>query len=173
MCCGLLWESLFVHLLLSLDFFLALHRIVWLIICWERLILWDVRMCLDIFEPPHDKTNRMACAPSEYSDQPGHPPSLISVFAVHMKKTWVLRYPSSAQRRLITGRMPRLIWVFAGRTVILLVLSWGGSIDAVLGVFVFVPFGVLWEMWNMIVSVPDHCLFYSLFNMAISSIGTR
>ena len=26
-----------------------------------------------------------------------------------------------------TGRMPRLIWVFAGRTVILLVLSWGGS----------------------------------------------
>ena len=24
-----------------------------------------------------------------------------------------------------TGRMPRLIWVFAGRTVILLVLSWG------------------------------------------------
>ena len=27
-----------------------------------------------------------------------------------------------------TGRMPRLIWVFAGRTVILLVLSWGGSI---------------------------------------------
>ena len=26
-----------------------------------------------------------------------------------------------------TGRMPRLIWVFDGRTVILLVLSWGGS----------------------------------------------
>ena len=25
------------------------------------------------------------------------------------------------------GRMPRLIWVFAARTVILLVLSWGGS----------------------------------------------
>ena len=26
-----------------------------------------------------------------------------------------------------TGRMPRLIWVFAGRTVILVVLLWGGS----------------------------------------------
>ena len=26
-----------------------------------------------------------------------------------------------------TGRMPRLIWVFAGRTVILQFLSWGGS----------------------------------------------
>ena len=24
-------------------------------------------------EPPHDKTNKMACAPSEDSDQPGHP----------------------------------------------------------------------------------------------------
>ena len=34
------------------------------------------------YEPPHDKTNKMTCAPSEDSDQPGHPPSLIRVFAV-------------------------------------------------------------------------------------------
>ena len=27
-----------------------------------------------------------------------------------------------------TGRMPRLIWVFTGRTTTLLVLSWGGSV---------------------------------------------
>ena len=40
------------------------------------------------------------CAPSEDSDQPGHPPSLIRVFAVRMKKAWVLIYPLSAQRRL-------------------------------------------------------------------------
>ena len=40
------------------------------------------------------------CAPSEYSDQPWHPPSLIRVFAVRMKKAWVLSYPMSAQRRL-------------------------------------------------------------------------
>ena len=33
-------------------------------------------------EPRHDKTNKMACAPSEDSDQPGHPPSLIRVFGV-------------------------------------------------------------------------------------------
>ena len=26
-----------------------------------------------VFEPPQDKTNKMACAPSENSDQPGHP----------------------------------------------------------------------------------------------------
>ena len=51
-------------------------------------------------EPPHDKTNKMACEPSKDSDQPGHPPSLIRVFTVRMKKTWVLSYPLSAQRRL-------------------------------------------------------------------------
>ena len=49
---------------------------------------------------PHDKTNKMACGPSKDSDQPGHSPSLIRVFAVRMKKAWVLIYPLSAQRRL-------------------------------------------------------------------------
>ena len=55
---------------------------------------------LSTYEPPHDKTNKMACAPSEDSDQPGHPPSLIRVFTVRMMKTWTLSYPLSAQRRL-------------------------------------------------------------------------
>ena len=40
------------------------------------------------------------CAPSEDSDQPGHPPSLIRVIAVPMKKAWVLSYPLSTQQRL-------------------------------------------------------------------------
>ena len=44
----------------------------------------------------------MACAPSEDSDQSGHPPSMISAFAVCMKKAWVLSYPLSAQRRLLS-----------------------------------------------------------------------
>ena len=47
------------------------------------------------------------CAPSEDSDPPGHPPSLIRVFAVRVKKAWVLSYPISAQRRLI--RMGRCL----------------------------------------------------------------
>ena len=51
-------------------------------------------------EPPRDKTNKMACAPSKDSDQPGHPPSLIRVFAVRVKKAQDLSYPLSAQRRL-------------------------------------------------------------------------
>ena len=46
------------------------------------------------------QTNKMACAPSEDWDQPGHPPSLIRVFAVRLKKAWILSYPLSAQRRL-------------------------------------------------------------------------
>ena len=41
-----------------------------------------------------------SCAPSQDSDQPGHPPSVIRVFAVHMKKAWVLSYQLSAQWRL-------------------------------------------------------------------------
>ena len=53
-----------------------------------------------VFEPHHDKTNRMACAPSEDSDQPGHPPSLIRIFAVRLKKARIRNYPLSAQRRL-------------------------------------------------------------------------
>ena len=31
------------------------------------------------YEPVHDKTNKMTCAPTEDSDQPRHLPSLIGV----------------------------------------------------------------------------------------------
>ena len=47
------------------------------------------------------QNQRNACVASEDSDQPGHPPSLIRVFAFRLKKAWVLSYPLSAQRRLI------------------------------------------------------------------------
>ena len=36
----------------------------------------------NLVEPRHDKTNKMTCAPSEDSDHPGHPLSLIRAFAV-------------------------------------------------------------------------------------------
>ena len=45
------------------------------------------------------QNQQCGCAPSKDSDQPGHPPSLIRVFAVRMKKPRVLSYPLSAQRR--------------------------------------------------------------------------
>ena len=48
---------------------------------------------------------------------------------------WVAKDPSflnvDSEDSDQTGRMPRLIWVFAGCTVILLVLSWGGSYSCV------------------------------------------
>ena len=52
-------------------------------------------------EPPHDKTNKMACAPSEDSDRPRHPPSLVRVFTVRMQKAWVFSYPLSTANNLI------------------------------------------------------------------------
>ena len=53
-------------------------------------------------ELPHDKTNKMAFAfaPSEDSDQPGHPPSLIRVFAVRSIGTWGPNVSSCVQRKL-------------------------------------------------------------------------
>ena len=67
----------------------------------ERAMLSMTCQTLDTkIKPPHDKTNKMACAPSKDSDQPGHTPSLIRVFAVRMKKAWVLSYPLRAQQRL-------------------------------------------------------------------------
>ena len=61
-----------------------------------------------------------------------NPPSLIRVFAVRMKKPWILSYPLSAQRILWSDLAdaqapPRLIWVFAGCTLSLFVLSCRGS----------------------------------------------
>ena len=50
-----------------------------------------------LYEPPHDKTNKMACGVRQAK---GHPPSVIRVFSVRMKKAWVLSYSMSAQRRL-------------------------------------------------------------------------
>ena len=68
------------------------------------------------------------CAPSEDSDQS----SLIRVFVVRMKKAWVLTNWAHSEDSDQTGRMPRLIRVFAGRTAILLVLLCRGSYVTVL-----------------------------------------
>ena len=70
----------------------------------------------------------MTCAPSEDSDQPGHLPSLIRVFAVHMKKAWALNYILSSQQSLWSDWADAqadlsLRWAHSH----LLVLSYGGS----------------------------------------------
>ena len=70
----------------------------------------------------------MTCAASKDSDQPGHLPSLIRVFAVRMKKAWVLSYSLSAQRRLWSDWADAQADLsFSGRTPILFVVSCRGS----------------------------------------------
>ena len=82
------------------------------------------------------------CVPSEDSDQPGHPPvypakTQISL-GIHpvwsessLYSQWVAKGPmflhADSKDSDQTGRMPRLIWIFAGCTLILLVLSCRGS----------------------------------------------
>ena len=82
------------------------------------------------FEPPHDKTNKMTVHPAKTQISLGIRPvwSGSSLCA-----QWVAKDPSflhaDSEDFNQTGRMPRPIWVFARRTVILLVLSWGGSFN--------------------------------------------
>ena len=58
-------------------------------------------------EPPHDKTNKMICVPSDDSDHPGHLPSLIRVFTMLAKGPSFLHADSEDSDQ--TGQMPRLI----------------------------------------------------------------
>ena len=85
-----------------------------------------------IYELRHDKTNNMAVCPAKAQISLGVRPvwseSLLSAWSDlgSLATHWAHSEDSDQ-----TGRMPRLIWVFAGRTVILLVFSWRGSYYAV------------------------------------------
>ena len=79
-------------------------------------------------EPRHDKTNKMTVRPAKNQISLGIRPvwSESSLCA-----QWVAKDPSflhaDSEDSGQTGRMPRLIWVFVGRTLTLLVLSCCGS----------------------------------------------
>ena len=68
-----------------------------------------------LFEPPHDKTNKMACVPSEDW----------SAWASSLSTQWIAKDPSFFHVDSEDSDHAELIWVFAGRTFILLVLSCG------------------------------------------------
>ena len=97
--------------------------------CHDKALSFIVMEYLLQYEPPHDKTNKMAVCPAKTQISLGIRPvwseSLLSAWrklgslAIH----WTHSEGSEQ-----TGRMPRLIWVFVGRTTTLLVLSWGSSI---------------------------------------------
>ena len=77
-------------------------------------------------EPPHDKTSKMTVRPTKTEISLGiHPVWSESSLCTQ----WVAKDPSflhaDSEGSDQTGQMPRLIWVIAGRTATLLVLSCG------------------------------------------------
>ena len=69
---------------------------------WHKIETKSIQRQIFTYEPPHDKTNKVTVRPAKTQIRLGkRPPSLIRVFAVRMKKDWVLRNTLSAQRRLI------------------------------------------------------------------------
>ena len=71
-------------------------------------------LCFSLFEPPHEKTNKMTVRPSKTQVSLGIRPES------SLCAQWVAKDPSflraDSEDSDQTERMPRLIWVFAGRT---------------------------------------------------------
>ena len=80
-------------------------------------------------EPRHDKTNKVSVCPAKTQVSLGIRPvwSESSLCAQWVAKDSSFLHADSEDSDQ-TGRIPRLIWVFVGRTLILLVLSWCGSV---------------------------------------------
>ena len=81
-------------------------------------------------EPQHDKTNKVNVRPAKTQISLGIRPvwSESSLYAWRKLGSLATHWAQSEDSDQ-TGRMPRLIWVFAGRTVTLLVLSCRGSFN--------------------------------------------
>ena len=77
-----------------------IHYCIW----YTQKINNSLQRSIVLYKSRLIQNQQCGCAPSEDSDQPGPPPGLIRVFAVRMKKAWVLSYPMSAQRRLWSDR---------------------------------------------------------------------
>ena len=97
-------------------------------------IVW-IRTCNKyhnkIIEPPRDKTNKVSMRPAKTQISLG----IRTIWSESLLcAQWVAKDPNffhaDSKDFGQTGRMPRLIWVDAGRRTTLLVLSWGGSIFA-------------------------------------------
>ena len=81
-----------------------------------------------IYEPRHDKTNKMAVRPAKTQISLGIRPVWSESSLPSWRKLVALAtHWAHSDDSNQTRRMPRLIWVFAGRTLILLVLSCRGS----------------------------------------------
>ena len=98
---------------------------------WSSPQAWNLHVLHtlgSINEPPHDKTIKVTCAPSEDSDQPGHPPSLISLPCPHEKSLGPELHIERIAKTLIRlGECPGWSESSLGAHSLSLVLSWGGS----------------------------------------------
>ena len=108
------------------NFFICARPYVWQNYLWNILPYnWAARR----------QNQHSDCVPSEDSDQPGRPPSLIRVcpgWSESSLSAWrkvgsLATHWAHTEDSDQTGRMPRLIWVFAGCSATLLVLSCRGS----------------------------------------------
>ena len=81
------------------------------------------------FEPPHEKTNKMAVRPAKIQISLGiRPVWSESSLSAWRKLGSLASHWAQSEDSESTGRMPRLIWSESSLgAVILLVLSWGGS----------------------------------------------
>ena len=102
--------------LLLLFFFFFFHSIFFFI-CWKpfdsvcplaiKINVLTYSLVYPIFEPPHDKTNKMTVRPAK---------TQISLLSAWRKLGSLAIHWAHSEDSDQTGRMPRLIWVFAGRT---------------------------------------------------------
>ena len=80
-----------------------------------------------VYEPRHDKTSKMSVRPAKTQISLCIRP----IYQSSLCAQWVAKDPSflhvDSEDSDQTGRMPRMIGVFSGRTVTLLVLSCRGS----------------------------------------------
>ena len=102
------------------DFKLRYRNSSWASFTASKLWLEDSVMSLQMRrnEPPHDRTNKLSVRPV-WSES--------SLSAWRNIGSLVTHWAHSEYSYQI-GRMPRLVWVFAGRTTILLVFSCCGSL---------------------------------------------
>ena len=91
-----------------------------------------------IIEPRHDKTNKMSVRPAKTQISLGiRPVWSESSLCAHWVAKGLMLFHADSEDSDQNGRMPKLIWVFAGRTLTLLVLSCCGSISVIIYIFVY------------------------------------
>ena len=126
------------------------------------------------YEPRHDKTNKMSVRPVKTQISLGiRPVWSESSLSAWRKLGSLATHWAHCEDSDQTGWMPRLIWVFAGRTLILLVLSCRGSYNVWIWDIKFWKFSkqffthddIINQSWPIapnISALPFRCIFPTL-----------